>query len=49
MIKRPSTQPVGAKLKDTPKVQKKVSSVGVNRIANLGDYAHPPKSKKKKT
>ena len=36
------------KLKETSKVEKKAPSSAVNRIANLGDFAHPAKKKKKK-
>jgi hypothetical protein len=48
MAKRSSTpdEMIG-KLKETSKVEKKAPSP-VNRISNLGDFAHPAKKKKKK-
>jgi len=48
MAKRSSTpEDIATKLRETSKVEKKAPS-SVNRIANLGDFAHPPKKKKKK-
>ena len=48
MAKRPVAEEIDTKLKAGPKPEKKAPSSSMNRIANLGDFAHPPKKKKKK-
>jgi len=47
MAKRPVVDEIQINLKAGSKVEKKAPSLS-NRISNLGDFAHPPKKKKKK-
>jgi len=47
MAKKPIAEEIAKSLNTPSKVEKKAPSVS-NRIANLGDFAHPPKKKKKK-